>query len=87
MQLSFYVLYSTALTLALVQGYTWVSETHTIGDAYLRSLAFALAMLLTLTALPIAMKWLLIGRWEEESIPIWSVGYFRFWLAGQSLEG
>jgi non-ribosomal peptide synthetase-like protein len=86
MQLSFYVLYSTALTLALVQGYTWVSETHTIGDAYLRSLAFASAMLLTLTALPIAMKWLLIGRWEEERISIWSLGYFRFWLVKRMIQ-
>ena len=68
-KLIFYVLYSTAMTLALVQGYTWVSETHAIGDVYLRSLAFASAMFLTLTALPIAMKWLLIGRWREERIP------------------
>ena len=26
------------------------------------------------------MKWLLIGKWKEEVIPIWSLRYFRFWL-------
>ena len=26
------------------------------------------------------MKWLVVGRWREERIPIWSLGYFRFWL-------
>ena len=33
-----------------------------------------------LTALPIAAKWLLIGRWKQEAIPIWSLRYFRFWV-------
>ena len=30
--------------------------------------------------LPIAVKWLLIGRWKPRSIRAWSLGYFRFWL-------
>ena len=25
-------------------------------------------------------KWLLIGRFKAQSIPIWSLGYFRFWV-------
>ena len=33
-----------------------------------------------LTAISIATKWLLIGRFKAQSIPIWSLGYFRFWV-------
>ena len=86
LQLIFFFVYSTAMTAGLVQGYAWVSEAHEIGDAYLRSLAFASAMFLTLTALPIAVKWLVIGRWREERIPIWSLGYFRFWLVKRMIQ-
>ncbi len=39
-----------------------------------------LASFVALNAIPIAAKWLLIGRWKEEVIPIWSLRYFRFWL-------
>src|SRR5205823_1653260 len=31
-------------------------------------------------AVPIAAKWLLIGRWKPQQIRLWSVAYFRFWL-------
>ena len=36
---------------------------------------------------PIAMKWLLIGRWKPETIPIWSLRYFRFWLVKTAIRG
>jgi amino acid adenylation domain-containing protein len=50
------------------------------GELYLRSLALAAGLFVALTALPIAAKWLLIGRWKQEAIPIWSLRYFRFWV-------
>ena len=34
-----------------------------------------------LNALAIAAKWLLIGRARPTTIKLWSVGYFRFWVA------
>jgi non-ribosomal peptide synthetase-like protein len=30
--------------------------------------------------LPVLMKWVLIGKWKKEKIPIWSLKYFRFWV-------
>ena len=85
-KLIFFVLYSTAITAGIVEGYAWVSEASGIGDTYLRSLAFTFGMFLTLTAIPIAMKWLVIGRWTEERIPVWSLGYFRFWLVRRMIQ-
>ena len=43
-------------------------------------MAFAVGSFVALTAIPIAAKWLLIGSWKEEAIPIWSLRYFRFWV-------
>lgn len=46
---------------------------------YLRSVTFAVGSFAVLTAVPIIAKWVLIGRWKPEAIPIWSLRYFRFW--------
>ena len=49
-------------------------------EVYLRAVAFAVGSFVVLTAIPIIAKWVLIGRWKAESIPIWSLRYFRFWV-------
>ena len=48
--------------------------------SYARLVAFGGGTLLGLGVLPIALKWLLIGRWKPRAIRAWSLGYFRFWL-------
>ena len=48
-------------------------------ELYARSVAFGAGMFVALTAVPVAAKWLLIGRFKAQSIPIWSFAYFRFW--------
>ena len=35
--------------------------------------------ILGFSVFPIAMKWLFIGKWRQETFPIWSLRYFRFW--------
>ena len=49
-------------------------------DIYLRSTSYAAVAFVVLCTLPILAKWLLIGRWKPQQIPIWSLAYFRFWL-------
>jgi non-ribosomal peptide synthetase-like protein len=49
-------------------------------EVYLRAVAFAVGSFVVLTAIPIVAKWMLIGRWKAETIPIWSLRYFRFWV-------
>jgi non-ribosomal peptide synthetase-like protein len=51
-----------------------------LGTTYLRVVAFSLGVAVALTALPIAAKWLLIGKFKPEVIPVWSLRYFRFWV-------
>ncbi|MEV6904309.1 Pls/PosA family non-ribosomal peptide synthetase [Amycolatopsis sp. NPDC051372] len=70
-----------ALTAAVwVAGFHWVSTSPNLVDVYLRSVAFGAAMFLGLCALPILVKWVLVGRWKPQEIRVWSLAYVRFWL-------
>jgi non-ribosomal peptide synthetase-like protein len=80
LQLLFLLGYPALTTIVAVKGYQWVSTSPNLVDIYLRSVAFGGAMFLGLCALPILLKWVLIGRWKPEEIPVWSMAYFRFWL-------
>jgi non-ribosomal peptide synthetase-like protein len=66
--------------LLLNAGFSWVLGARGVLDVYLRLVAFGSGTLLGLGVLPVAVKWLLIGRWKPRSIRAWSLGYFRFWL-------
>jgi non-ribosomal peptide synthetase-like protein len=51
-----------------------------LAELYLRSIAYAAAAFVLLCILPVAAKWIIIGRFRPREIRIWSLGYFRFWL-------
>jgi non-ribosomal peptide synthetase-like protein len=70
----------TGGALLLAAGSSWAFGARGALDVYLRLVAFGSGTLLGLGVLPIAVKWLLIGRWKPQSIRAWSLGYFRFWL-------
>jgi non-ribosomal peptide synthetase-like protein len=81
LQLLAYALYGSLIVWVVVAGIEWSYER--IDDAiatYLRVAAVSFALFVLMSALPIAAKWLLIGRWQETVIPVWSLAYFRFWL-------
>ncbi|MFF0904388.1 UNVERIFIED_CONTAM: phosphopantetheine-binding protein [Kocuria sp. CPCC 205316] len=58
----------------------WVGHGMGFGELYLRSVALGAATFLLLCILPVAGKWILIGRFRPREIRIWSLAYFRFWL-------
>jgi non-ribosomal peptide synthetase-like protein len=66
--------------LLLDAGWSWVLGAHGFLDIYTRLVAFGSGTLFGLGVLPIAVKWLLIGRWKPRSIRAWSLDYVRFWL-------
>jgi len=63
----------------LVLGLDWLLGASSIADIYLRIVTFNLAAFAFFSLLPIAAKWLLVGRWKQETFPIWSLKYYRFW--------
>ncbi|WP_443062706.1 Pls/PosA family non-ribosomal peptide synthetase [Streptomyces sp. NBC_00390] len=72
--------YSCLAAFGAVAGYEWISGGSGLLDSYLRSVLAAGAGFLGLCALPILAKWTLIGRWKAQEIPVWSMGYLRFWV-------
>ena len=68
------------LALALDAGSGWLTAGHGARDVAERAVVFGVALQAGLAALPIAAKWLLIGRWKPGRITIWSLAYVRFWI-------
>jgi non-ribosomal peptide synthetase-like protein len=66
--------------IVLERGYEWISAGHGPIDVYARTVLFGGAAFLGLCLLPIAVKWLLVGRWDAREIRIWSLDYVRFWI-------
>ena len=80
LQALFYFAYSYIGVLAAVEGYQWVVAGSKGVESYLRLVFFTGVAFLLLCAVPIAAKWLLIGRWKPQQIRLWSLAYVRFWI-------
>src|SRR5204863_10142908 len=80
LQALFYLAYAYLGVLAATEGYAWVAGESEGVESYLRLVLFSGAAVLVVTAVPIAAKWLIIGRWKPRSIRIWSLAYVRFWI-------
>jgi non-ribosomal peptide synthetase-like protein len=72
--------YAFVVALLLALGSSWVLAASGLLDAYLRTVLVAGTTFLGLSSFPIVAKWLLIGRWTAQEIPIWSLAYVRFWI-------
>jgi non-ribosomal peptide synthetase-like protein len=77
--ISYYGLFFSLLGI-LVAGLIWSFSSTSIIVIYLRLLGFVMFTATISMILPVLMKWVLIGKWKKEKIPIWSVKYFRFWI-------
>ncbi|MFG2254131.1 Pls/PosA family non-ribosomal peptide synthetase [Streptomyces mirabilis] len=72
--------YSCLVALAVEEGHEWISAGSGLFDLYLRSVLLAGAGFLGLCALPIVVKWTLVGRWRSGEFPLWGMAYVRFWV-------
>ncbi|MFI5612962.1 Pls/PosA family non-ribosomal peptide synthetase [Amycolatopsis sp. NPDC051903] len=80
LQLLFLLGYPALTAAVWVAGFNWVSTSPNLVGVYVRSVAFGSAIFLGLCAVPILVKWVLIGRWKPQEIRVWSLAYVRFWL-------
>src|SRR3989441_120630 len=76
----FFLAYSYLAVLAIVSGYAWVSAGSSVVEMYLRLVLADSVAFLVVCAVPIAAKWVLIGRWKAQQIRLWSLAYVRFWI-------
>src|SRR5437762_2618885 len=75
-----FLAYSYLAVLAIVSGYAWVSAGSSVVEMYLRLVLAGSAAFLFVCSIPIAAKWVLIGRWKAQQIRLWSLAYVRFWI-------
>src|SRR3989454_5457562 len=80
LQALFYLGYSYLGVLAAIEGYQWMVAGSQGVEGYLRLVLFSAVAFLVVSAVPIAAKWLIIGRWKPQSIRVWSLAYVRFWI-------
>ena len=80
LQALFYLGFSYLGVLAAVTGYQWLVAESAGVERVLRLVLFGAAAFLVVCAVPIAAKWLLIGRWKARQIRLWSLEYVRFWI-------
>ncbi|MCH5672419.1 Pls/PosA family non-ribosomal peptide synthetase [Streptomyces gilvus] len=79
LQFLFFAGYCLLAGVVLGRGYEWISAVDGAVDVYVRSLVFGAAVFAGACLLPVAAKWLLVGRWKETVFPVWSLAYVRFW--------
>lgn len=80
LQAVFYLGYSYLGVLAGVEGFQWLVGGSQGFEMYLRLVLFTGLAFLVVCAVPIAGKWLIIGRWKPQQIRLWSLAYVRFWI-------
>jgi amino acid adenylation domain-containing protein len=64
----------------LWKGYSWIIEAPSSLNAYGRTILFSTAAFVLSVLIPVGLKWLLIGKWQPEEFPVWSLRYLRFWF-------
>jgi non-ribosomal peptide synthetase-like protein len=80
LQVLVFVAYTCVMSGVLVTGLELMTTADGFVDRWLRAVAFTGGSFLVLSALPIAAKWLLVGRWTARDFPLWGVQYLRFWI-------
>ncbi|MBO0837282.1 MAG: peptide synthetase, partial [Actinobacteria bacterium] len=80
MQLMCFLVYCYLAALGIGRGYDWISAGSGIASIYLRAVVAGVAGFAAVAVIPIAAKWLLIGRWKPQHFRVWSLAYLRFWI-------
>src|SRR5258707_2518553 len=73
-------MYTYLALVGIAGGYQWVSTGSRALETWWRLILASNAAFFVVCAVPIAAKWLLIGRWKPQRIRVWSLAYVRFWM-------
>src|SRR5437899_6720925 len=80
LQALFFLAHSYLAVVGIAEGYQWVSIGSSAVEICLRLLLASSTAFLAVCAVPIAAKWVLVGRWKPQQIRLWSLAYVRFWI-------
>nr|WP_246324883.1 Pls/PosA family non-ribosomal peptide synthetase [Petropleomorpha daqingensis] len=71
--------YAYGVAVVLQRGFDWIFAGGGFVDDYLRAVVAGGLGFLAACLVPIAAKWVLVGRWKPGRVRIWGLGYLRFW--------
>src|SRR5213082_1990578 len=80
LQALFFLAYSYLAVVGIAWSSRWVASGSRAAEACGRLVLASSAAFLLASAVPIAAKWVLIGRWKTQQIRLWSLAYVRFWI-------
>ena len=80
LQLAAFLAYTWLVVSGAGLAYDWMSTSLNALELYTRLVLCGLVAFVTVCAVPILAKWVLIGRWRPGQIRLWSLGYVRFWV-------
>jgi non-ribosomal peptide synthetase-like protein len=86
LQLLAFLVVTYLSSLVLDRGFSWSAGATTPLGIFGRSSVYMLAAFVAACLLPILGKWVLIGRWKEREIRLWSLGYVRFWAVKTMIQ-
>jgi len=79
-QAAFYLAAVTLAVWMIATAVVWIASAPEIWGRYLRTVTLTAGALAGGVIVPVAAKWLLIGRFREQTFPIWGASYLRFWF-------
>jgi non-ribosomal peptide synthetase-like protein len=79
-QLLFFVGYGYLAAVIVTWAFEWLAAAPDELHLYVRALGVGCFSFTALSVLPIALKWLIIGRWRPREFPIWGTTYLRLWI-------
>ena len=66
--------------------YRWIDGSAGIVEVYVRSVLCGVGLFFGGAAALVAVKWIAVGRFTTDPIPLWSVRYVRFWVAKRAIQ-
>jgi non-ribosomal peptide synthetase-like protein len=72
--------------LSIIAAYEWVTAGVGLVEIYLRTVLATSFIFFGTSAVLIATKWFVIGRFTTDPIPVWSIKYLRFWIARVAIQ-
>ncbi|HAA54214.1 MAG TPA: peptide synthetase [Myxococcales bacterium] len=83
MQYAFGTLMGYGMFWLVIEVALWLLAVYGTTALYVRAMIFGVAFMAASAVVSVSAKWLLIGRYKAEQIPLWGLRYFRFWIAKQ----
>ncbi len=86
LQIAYYLCMTFITILAAVAALTWIESATTVLGIYIRAASSSVLIFVAMSALLVAVKWIAVGRFDTQRIPVWSLRYVRFWIAQSAVR-